>query len=132
MEDFNKKITILRNEHELTQAEFGGKIVVSRGHVAALESGKYKPSIKLLNKICKEFNITDKIFNLSVEDYVEEIKMFNPNHKWSSFPSNKELELEKDLKKQLETIDLLKENNKLLKEKVAYLENEIIKLTKNK
>ena len=132
MEDFNKKITILRNEHELTQAEFGGKIGVSRGHVAALESGKYKPSIKLLNKICKEFNITDKIFNLSVEDYVEEIKMFNPNHKWSSFPSNKELELEKDLKKQLETIDLLKENNKLLKEKVAYLENEIIKLTKNK
>ena len=131
MEEINKKITILRNEYELTQAEFGDKIGVSRGHVAALESGKYKPSIKLLNKIYREFNITDRILNLSIEDYVEEIKMFNPNHKWSTFPTNKEIELEKELKKQLETIDLLKENNRLLKEKIMHLENEIIKLSKN-
>ncbi len=85
----------------------------------------------MLNKIYREFNITDRILNLSIEDYVEEIKMFNPNHKWSTFPTNKEIELEKELKKQLETIDLLKENNRLLKEKIMHLENEIIKLSKN-
>lgn len=130
MDEQNKKLIILRNEYELTQAQFGEKIGVSRGHVAALESGKYKPSKQLLKKVLSEFNITQSAFNLSIEDFVEEMKMINPEHKWMEYPSKLETELQKEVKKQAEMIELLRENNAMLKEKIKLLESQISKSSK--
>ena len=123
MKNLEKKIGILRNEYELTQTEFGKKINVSRGHVASLESGRYKPSKQLLKKIYSEFNISEKVFSLEIGDFVEEIKILNPNHKWLNYPSKKENILEAEILKLKEIIELLKENNQMLKDKVKTLEN---------
>ena len=131
MDNLNTKISMIRNEYELTQTEFAEKIGVSRGHVAALESGKYKPSKRLLIKIYKEFNIDAGVMSLEVADFSEEIKVLNPNHAWSSFPSKKELDLKQEITKQEEIITLLKENNEMLKEKIKNLENRIAELSNN-
>lgn len=129
MENLNDKISILREEYELTQAEFGEKIGVSRGHVASLESGRYKPSKQLLNKIYKEFNIDEQVINLPLLTYIEEIKILNPEHRWLTYPSKKENELEDEINKQNEIIELLKDNNKMLKEKIKSLEFQISEYT---
>lgn len=131
MDNLSDKISILREEYELTQAEFGAKIGVSRGHVASLESGRYKPSKQLLNKIFKEFNIDEQVLNLPLVTFIEEVKILNPEHRWLSYPSKKESDLEAEINKQNEIIELLKDNNKMLKEKIKVLEMEIINLSKN-
>ncbi|AZA95335.1 helix-turn-helix transcriptional regulator [Chryseobacterium shandongense] len=132
MEDINRKIVILRNEYELTQAEFAEKLGVSRGHIASIEGGKNKISTQLMNKIFKVFNISDSVLNLEMEDFIEEIKILNKNHVWMSYPTDKEIVLEKENVKLNEMIDLLKENNNMLKDKIKILEKEIANLTKNK
>lgn len=126
MEELNKKIALLRSEYELTQTEFGEKIGVSRAHVASLESGRFNPSKKLLEKICKEFHVNENVFKIDLVDFVDEVKMLNPDHKWLTYPTKTELRHEKENIKLKEMIDLLKENNTMLKEKIATLEYKLL------
>lgn len=125
MEDLNKKISLVRSEYELTQTEFGERIGVSRAHIAALESGRYKPSKKLLEKIYKEFNLNENVFKIDIVDFVDEVKILNPEHKWLTYPTKTELKFEKENIKLKEMIELLRENNGMLKEKISALESRL-------
>jgi putative transcriptional regulator len=49
------RVRELREEQGLSQADFGGKIGVSRQTVYSIEVGKYDPSLPLAFQIAKQF-----------------------------------------------------------------------------
>ncbi|RPF56545.1 helix-turn-helix transcriptional regulator [Abyssicoccus albus] len=58
------KIRYLRKELNMSQAELGERIKVSRQTINAIENDKYDPTLSLAFKLAKEFNITvDELFS---------------------------------------------------------------------
>ena len=58
------RLKVLRAERDLSQAELGGRLGVSRQAVNAIETGKYDPSLPLAFKIARLFNQhIEEIFN---------------------------------------------------------------------
>lgn len=49
------RVRELREQRGLSQADFGGRIGVSRQTVYAIEVGKYDPSLPLAFQIAKQF-----------------------------------------------------------------------------
>lgn len=54
----NNRISLLRKEKGLTQAELGKITGVSRQTIISLENGKYNPSIELAHRIARFFDKT--------------------------------------------------------------------------
>jgi len=53
----NNRLRDLRREKQLTQAELGHDLGVSRQTIISLESGRYTPSLELGLRIAKRFDI---------------------------------------------------------------------------
>lgn len=51
------RLKVLRAEHDLSQADLAEKLAVSRQTINALETGKYLPSLPLVFKIARLFNM---------------------------------------------------------------------------
>jgi putative transcriptional regulator len=51
--DKNNKLKLARIEKDLTQEQLAEKIGVTRQTIGLIEAGKYNPTIKLCNAICK-------------------------------------------------------------------------------
>ncbi len=51
------KLKVLRAMHDLSQAQLGEALDVSRQAVNAIETGKYDPSLPLAFKIARLFNM---------------------------------------------------------------------------
>lgn len=58
--DFGERIRKIRKDQCLTQAEFAGKIKISRGHLAALEVGKVGFSSVVKYSICNVFAVREQ------------------------------------------------------------------------
>jgi transcriptional regulator with XRE-family HTH domain len=70
------EIRILRNNSGLSQEEFGTKIGFSQGYVSDVESGRTKPSEKMIRSIRREFGITTswalkELIKQEVDDIIE-------------------------------------------------------------
>lgn len=56
----NKRIKELRLKLDLSQEEFGSKInIKSRAHISLLESGDRVVTDRIVNDICREFNVNE-------------------------------------------------------------------------
>jgi putative transcriptional regulator len=58
------RLKVLRAEQDLTQADLGHKLDVSRQTINAIEKGKFDPSLPLAFKI-------SKLFQLPIEEIFE-------------------------------------------------------------
>lgn len=57
LQALGKKLRKLRKEHGLTQEKLAEQLRISTVYVGFLEAGKGSPSLKLLMKISRKFNI---------------------------------------------------------------------------
>ena len=64
MSNYGKKISELRKQHNLTQADLGTKLNISAQAVSKWENGLSEPDIASLKKLCD-------IFNISLDDLLE-------------------------------------------------------------
>jgi transcriptional regulator with XRE-family HTH domain len=55
----NARIRYIRQEMDLTQAQFADKINLSRNFVAMIEIGQREPSDRTISDICREFNVNE-------------------------------------------------------------------------
>jgi transcriptional regulator with XRE-family HTH domain len=76
--ELHKKIKQLRKKKELSQQEFADKIGLHISYVSRLENGHSQPSIDVLKKLTKLFEVTaDYLLNGNVDSY--DIKIKNKN-----------------------------------------------------
>jgi putative transcriptional regulator len=62
------KVREMRSEQNLSQAELGAALGVSRQTVISIESGRYSPSLPLAFQLAHYFDITvDEMFDASQE-----------------------------------------------------------------
>lgn len=54
----NNRVSDLRKERGITQADFAKMLGVSRMTVSSIETGRFDPSIMLAYKIAKVFDLT--------------------------------------------------------------------------
>lgn len=55
---FNEKLVRLRKKKKWSQQDLCDRIGVHSAHLSRLENGKSQPSVELLRKIAKAFNVT--------------------------------------------------------------------------
>lgn len=53
------RILLLREEHELSQEEFGEKIGVTKSTISLIERKLRNPSERVIRDICREFNVNE-------------------------------------------------------------------------
>ena len=57
----NNRLRLIRKERHLTQEEFGKKIgIESRAHISALENGNRTITDRIINDVCREFNVNEE------------------------------------------------------------------------
>lgn len=57
----NNRLRQIRKERHLTQEEFGKKIgIESRAHISALENGNRTITDRIINDVCREFNVNEE------------------------------------------------------------------------
>jgi transcriptional regulator with XRE-family HTH domain len=62
MSKIGKKLRILRQQQGLTTRELGAKLGVSNSYIVRIENGKKRPSIDLVAKMARFFNVsTDQL-----------------------------------------------------------------------
>lgn len=56
----NERLKQIRLENKMSQEEFGKKIgIESRSHISALEKGNRNITDRIVNDVCREFNINE-------------------------------------------------------------------------
>jgi transcriptional regulator with XRE-family HTH domain len=58
MERFGEKLQVLRQRHKMSQRQLSDLLDVHHSYVGALELGKKKPSVAMLLKISRIFNVS--------------------------------------------------------------------------
>lgn len=57
----NNRLREIRKERHLSQEEFGKKIgIESRAHISALENGNRTITDRIINDVCREFNVNEE------------------------------------------------------------------------
>lgn len=54
---FGEQIKNIRKLHKLTQIQFAKILNISQGNLSEIESGKLDPSLEIVIKLCKDFNL---------------------------------------------------------------------------
>lgn len=63
---FGEKLRALRHEHKLTQQQLADKVELVKGSISAYEQGAKYPSIEVLIRFCKIFEVSaDYLLGLS-------------------------------------------------------------------
>jgi len=57
LKTLGKKVQKLRKENRLSQEEFAHQLGISRVYIGFIEQGRESPSLKLLMKISRKFNV---------------------------------------------------------------------------
>lgn len=57
LKSLGKKVQKLRKEQNLTQEELAHQLSISRVYMGYIEQGRESPSLKLLMKISRKFNV---------------------------------------------------------------------------
>lgn len=69
---FNKRIKLLREANKLSQVELADKIGVKKQTISNWENDNILPSIDMLIKVCKFFNVSsDYMLGLDSKTYIE-------------------------------------------------------------
>lgn len=71
------KIKTIREDNQLTQADFGEKINISKATISKYEANKVEPSFSTLEKISIEFNVPMSYFvseNLSDSSFLSKLE----------------------------------------------------------
>lgn len=56
----NTRFKLIRTERHLSQEEFGKRIgIESRSHISALENGNRTITDRIINDVCREFNVNE-------------------------------------------------------------------------
>ena len=56
----NERLKLIRTTLNLSQEEFGSRIgITSRSHISSLENGKRTLTDRIINDICREFNVNE-------------------------------------------------------------------------
>ncbi|MCE4883856.1 helix-turn-helix domain-containing protein [Clostridioides difficile] len=55
----NKRLKTLRKELGLNQTQMGNKLFLSQDHISSLETGRRDLTDRIINDICKEFNVNE-------------------------------------------------------------------------
>ncbi len=56
----NKRLKEIRLDKHLSQEEFGKRIgIESRGHISSLENGSKNITDRIINDVCREFNVNE-------------------------------------------------------------------------
>ncbi len=72
MSRIGEKLRVLRERQELTSRELGSVLGVSNSYIIRIENGKKRPSIDLVAKIARFFNVsTDQLILDELELDVE-------------------------------------------------------------
>lgn len=115
MHHFKRNIVWLRQSTHLSQEKFGELFSISRAQMDSYEKKSSIPTIPIVNKICKYFNITlDQIFNEELDENSLKKKVADNN-----------LQLISELRKDKED---LRELNRELKEQIKELKKQIVAL----
>lgn len=75
--EYGKKLRFLRTAIPTIQFDIASKLKMSQQSYSELEKGKTQFSAKILNKVCKAFNITVQEFIL-IQPKLSPVKMDNP------------------------------------------------------
>lgn len=67
--NIGEKIKQLRNERKLSMRELGEKLGISHAHISKMESGVNSPSMDLLEKLAKYFDIDVTYFFLNEDTF---------------------------------------------------------------
>ena len=73
MQYFGEKLKSLRTEHHLTQQELANQIGLVKGSISAYEQSAKYPSVDVLIKLCKTFNVSAD-YLLGLSDNMELVK----------------------------------------------------------
>lgn len=57
--NINERVKMVRTELNLTQSEFGAKIVVAQNYLSNIEKGYRDVTEKIIKIICSEFNVNE-------------------------------------------------------------------------
>lgn len=108
----NKRLKKIRLEKHLSQEEFGKRIgIESRGHISSLENGSKNITDRIINDVCREFNVNEDwlrnnngdMYNLPVDEDMVFIE---------SLMTDKNNPLYDLIMKTLKTYNALDDNNK--------------------
>jgi transcriptional regulator with XRE-family HTH domain len=123
--DFSKKIRELRKHFGLTQAQLAEKLNIKQSPISQIESGKIQPSLDLIIKFIRIFNISFEYFtsddvnlNVNLNDNIN-VKVNSKNIQLEETPGECSHCLEKE-----RIIDSLKEQVKILTQQVTDLRND--------
>lgn len=71
----NERIKQIRKHFDLNQTDFGNKIGVKQGSVAAYESGSRIPLDSVVLSICREFNVNEHWLRTGEGEPYEQLQM---------------------------------------------------------
>ncbi|MEX3623559.1 helix-turn-helix domain-containing protein [Viridibacillus arvi] len=90
----------LRTENNITMIDFAKRINISQPSLSRIENGNQEVNFTLLEKICKEFEISISSFFRCIEDN-KEMQIFEEN---DNISRDIEQELDNELTKMLSTL----------------------------
>lgn len=71
----NGRLRQIRKESKMSQEEFGKKIgIESRAHISALEKGSRNITDRIVNDVCREFNVNEEWFRNGTPPMYKKIK----------------------------------------------------------
>jgi transcriptional regulator with XRE-family HTH domain len=70
----------LREAHKLSQKELADKLGVERSMIAMIENGTRKPSLELLYKLRKAYDLKNEWLGECIVEYVEQKKIVSTDN----------------------------------------------------
>lgn len=108
---FGDKLKELRENAKLTQEAFGEMFGVTSNAVYSWEKGKTQPSIEVIKKIAKYYDVSvDYLFGFTQEDMTK-IKQLNQVAREAGLLKGEDMTME-EFEKAIDIVKLLKDTNK--------------------
>lgn len=112
----------------MSQKEFGKKIgIESRAHISSLESGNRNITDRIINDICREFNVSEDWLRYGKGDMYEQLSNQEKLMKYTAFLlKDSNSKMASAIQTLIITYEQLDDSSKAVLEKIAlqYLENQ--------
>lgn len=124
----NERFKEIRLTHKMSQKEFGKKIgIESRAHISSLESGNRNITDRIINDICREFNVSEDWLRYGKGDMYEQLSNQEKLMKYTAFLlKDSNSKMASAIQTLIITYEQLDDSSKAVLEKIAlqYLENQ--------
>jgi len=71
MVEYGQILRLLRKSHNLSLEQLANKLNITKSHISKLENNKSNPSIEIVAKYAKEFNIKPSLIHYLAEDEIK-------------------------------------------------------------